>query len=76
MYLLWKGRYTLDICYFKHGFPPNFKFNKPKNAVDINNACVKSGDSFDQEEILPVATSKEPSSLFSLEEMVQIAAMI
>ncbi|XP_019460459.1 PREDICTED: uncharacterized protein LOC109360193 [Lupinus angustifolius] len=31
-----KERHTTDVCYYKHGFPPNFGKQKVNNAVSTN----------------------------------------
>nr|KYP65704.1 Retrovirus-related Pol polyprotein from transposon TNT 1-94 [Cajanus cajan] len=31
-----KENHTIDSCYFKHGFPPNFKFKNKGNSTSIN----------------------------------------
>ncbi|KAJ1391719.1 hypothetical protein SESBI_36379 [Sesbania bispinosa] len=48
-----KERHTVETCYFKHGFPPNFKFknktqgstvNSSISSSSVNNGIQKSSD--------------------------------
>ncbi|XP_020214535.1 uncharacterized protein LOC109806962 [Cajanus cajan] len=80
-----RERHTEDTCYFKHDFPPDFVFNKPRNV----NAKVNSAVTNDVEEVNDCAEENEevnansnsdptqaPSYSFSPEQYAQITALL
>ncbi|XP_019430194.1 PREDICTED: uncharacterized protein LOC109337635, partial [Lupinus angustifolius] len=65
-----KERHTIDVCYYKHGFPPNFGKQKMNHVGSTNMVDARS-----ENDVLHTENNGKPTLNFSPAQYAELAAL-
>ncbi|XP_019435943.1 PREDICTED: uncharacterized protein LOC109342409 [Lupinus angustifolius] len=68
-----RERHTVDVCYSKHGFPPNFGKQKINNG---GNGSANMIDSTNENELTEIKDSGKPTLSFSPAQYAELASLL